>query len=355
METYLVGGAVRDRLLGLPVLEKDWVVVGSNSQAMIDAGYTQVGSDFPVFLHPQTKQEYALARTERKTGPGHTGFDCIADESVTLVQDLSRRDLTVNAIAESPHGEIIDPFHGQADIKNRVLRHVSTAFSEDPLRVLRVARFLAKLAPMGFSVCAETETLCRQMVDAGELDELTPERVFAELEKALATPRPARFFEFLGLIGADQMLWPALATNDLARLASLQDNATREQRFAVTFMHCSEEEVTALKGRVALPQRYLSLTRAMHLVSERWRSATLAGDYVSVMYDVDAFRRREAFDEFVATCALLHDDPDKESRWRQLLEVALSVGFDDVDEKLKGPDIAKAIRDKRVERIAANL
>ncbi|STR43771.1 tRNA nucleotidyltransferase [Klebsiella michiganensis] len=178
MKVYLVGGAVRDALLRLPVKDKDWVVVGATPQQLLDAGYQQVGRDFPVFLHPQSREEYALARTERKSGSGYTGFTCYAAADVTLEQDLLRRDLTINALAQDADGQIIDPYGGQADLRQRLLRHVSPAFSEDPLRVLRVARFAARYAHLGFRIADETMALMRAMADAGELAHLTPERVW---------------------------------------------------------------------------------------------------------------------------------------------------------------------------------
>ena len=178
MKIYLVGGAVRDALLGLPIKDKDWVVVGATPQGMLNAGYQQVGRDFPVFLHPQTREEYALARTERKSGSGYTGFTCYAAPDVTLEDDLQRRDLTINAMARDDDGEIIDPYNGLDDLENRLLRHVSPAFSEDPLRVLRVARFAARYAHLGFRIADETMTLMREMNAAGELEHLTPERVW---------------------------------------------------------------------------------------------------------------------------------------------------------------------------------
>jgi tRNA nucleotidyltransferase (CCA-adding enzyme) len=202
MKTYLVGGAVRDRLLGIPGGDNDYVVVGETVQSMLDAGFRQVGRDFPVFLHPQTGEEYALARTERKSARGHTGFAVHADPSVTLEQDLERRDFTINAIAQNEAGELVDPFGGARDIQARLLRHVGPAFVEDPLRVLRAARFMARFAPLGFRVADETMALMRQMVDSGELAELTAERVWQELGRALASPQPSAFLRTLRGCGA---------------------------------------------------------------------------------------------------------------------------------------------------------
>lgn len=208
MQVYLVGGAVRDRLLGLPVHDRDWVVVGSTVAQMQDAGYKTVGRDFPVFLHPESHEEYALARTERKTAPGYRGFSIHAEPDVTLEQDLQRRDITINAIAEDSDGKLVDPFNGVQDLQQRVLRHVSEAFAEDPVRILRVARFAARLQPHGFSVAEETFELMRQMADSGEVDALVPERVWQELRTALLAGKPSVFFDVLSRAGALSVVLP---------------------------------------------------------------------------------------------------------------------------------------------------
>lgn len=210
MKSYLVGGAVRDALLKLPVKDKDWVVVGATPQEMLDAGYQQVGRDFPVFLHPKSHEEYALARTERKSGFGYTGFSCYAAPDVTLEQDLLRRDLTINAMAQDNDGTIIDPYNGLSDLKMRVLRHVSPAFNEDPLRVLRVARFAARYAHLSFRIADETLALMREMTAAGELEHLTPERVWKETESALGSRNPQVYFMVLRECGALKVLFPEL-------------------------------------------------------------------------------------------------------------------------------------------------
>jgi len=210
MKTYLVGGAVRDELLDYPHKEKDWVVVGATPEEMLAAGFQQVGRDFPVFLHPETKEEYALARTERKTSPGYKGFNVHATPDVTLEQDLLRRDLTINAIAKDEAGEIIDPFNGLQDIHDRILRHVSPAFTEDPVRILRVARFAARYLHLGFIVADETMQLMKQMVEDGEVDALVPERVWQEMEKALGERSPSRFIEVLRDCGALERILPEL-------------------------------------------------------------------------------------------------------------------------------------------------
>ena len=208
MEIYLVGGAVRDSLLDLPVRDKDWVVVGSNAKLMKEQGYLQVGKGFPVFLHPQTKQEYALARTERKVGVGYLGFEFDASEFVTLEQDLLRRDLTINAIAESSDGQLIDPYNGRRDIKDKVLRHVSPAFAEDPLRVLRVAKFAARFARLGFTVAPETLKLMSNIVQSGEIDALVRERVWQEIEQTMGGPAPDVFIAVLRDCGALKSILP---------------------------------------------------------------------------------------------------------------------------------------------------
>ncbi|MEI7035477.1 multifunctional CCA addition/repair protein [Fulvimonas yonginensis] len=208
MRSYLVGGAVRDRLLGRPVTDHDHVVVGATPEQMLALGYRPVGKDFPVFLHPQTAEEYALARTERKTGRGYHGFAFHADPGVTLEQDLARRDLTINAIAQDEDGALVDPFDGRRDLEQRVLRHVSPAFVEDPVRLLRVARFAARFAPLGFTVAADTMALMRHMVAEGEVDHLVPERVWAETRRALAEPQPSAFLRVLREAGALAVLFP---------------------------------------------------------------------------------------------------------------------------------------------------
>ena len=210
MEKYLVGGAVRDKLLGYPVKECDWVVVGETPESMIKQGFRAVGKDFPVFLHPETHEEYALARTERKTAPGYKGFIIHADVDVTLEQDLQRRDLTINALAMTPEGEIIDPYGGRDDLDKRIFRHVSPAFAEDPVRILRVARFAARYHHLGFKLAPDTQELMRAMVNAGEVNHLVPERVWAELFKALNETSPSAFFYTLIECGALEKIFPEI-------------------------------------------------------------------------------------------------------------------------------------------------
>jgi tRNA nucleotidyltransferase (CCA-adding enzyme) len=210
MQVYLVGGAVRDRLLGRKVSERDWVVVGATPAELERAGYVSVGRDFPVFLHPRTKEEHALARLERKTGPGYRGFTTEFSPGVTLEDDLRRRDLTINAMAEDDAGRVIDPYGGRRDLEARLLRHVSEAFAEDPVRILRVARFAARYAPLGFQVAAETLELMRKMVADGEAGTLVAERVWAETEKALGEDRPDVFIQVLRDCGALKIIYPEI-------------------------------------------------------------------------------------------------------------------------------------------------
>ena len=253
MQIYLVGGAVRDNLLKRPVTERDYVVVGATADEMIKKRFTQVGRDFPVFLHPKTKEEYALARTERKKGQGHTGFICDFNPNVTLEEDLIRRDLTVNAIAQAPDGQLIDPYGGQADLNNRVLRHVSDAFSEDPLRILRVARFAARYHYLGFTVAPETINLMQNMVNQGEIATLTPERVWIEWEKSLNDGAFATFLSVLQQVNALRELCPSLAqvwstqtASDLQQqhdYAKHHQLATPEMLFCQVALLCSCEQL----------------------------------------------------------------------------------------------------------------
>lgn len=210
MKTYLVGGAVRDQLLKIPYHEKDWVVVGSSPEELLQLGYTPVGKDFPVFLHPQTKEEYALARTERKTGPGYGGFSFHCDPSISLEADLARRDLTINAIAQDDDGRYIDPYGGRQDIDRKILRHVSPAFTEDPVRILRIARFHARFYSLGFHIAEQTQNLLREMVTNGEVDQLVPERIWKEMSRALSGANPEIFFTTLRACGALQRILPEL-------------------------------------------------------------------------------------------------------------------------------------------------
>lgn len=269
MKRYLVGGAVRDRLLGLPVRERDWVVVGSTPEQMQALGYKPVGKDFPVFLHPQTNEEHALARTERKSGRGYQGFTFYTGPEVTLEDDLKRRDLTVNAIAEDENGALIDPLGGQRDLDARVLRHVADAFVEDPVRVLRLARFHARFAPLGFQVAPETQDLLRQIVASGEVDQLVAERVWQETQKALMTAQPSVFFTTLQDCGALARVMP-----ELAALAGVPQRADYHPEID-SFIHTMMSVDVAAKDGFELPVRYAALVHDLGKAAtprEEWPS-----------------------------------------------------------------------------------
>ncbi len=353
MKIYLVGGAVRDRLLGLPVRERDWVVVGATADEMIRLGYTPVGKDFPVFLHPETREEYALARTERKQGHGYTGFVVHASPEVTLVDDLRRRDLTINAMAESADGELIDPFHGKDDLDAGLLRHVSPAFVEDPVRILRVARFAARFAKWGFKVAHDTHALMQRMVTNGEVDHLVAERVWTETARALGEAAPVRFFEVLRRCGALARLFPEidrlygveqsaahhpeidsgvhsmlvlaqaakLSPDPVVRFAALVHDLGKAETAPEELPHHAGHEVRS----VALVRQLCTRLRAPNEFREL---AELAAGYhthchralelqtttlLDTLQALDAFRRPDRFEKFLLAC-------EADSRGRQGFE-----------------------------------
>ena len=398
MEVYLVGGAVRDELLGLPVTERDWCVVGATPGELKAAGYRQVGKDFPVFLHPRTGEEYALARTERKTGPGYHGFAFHSSPDVTIEEDLRRRDLTVNAMARDPSGTLVDPFGGRKDLQQRVLRHVSDSFAEDPVRILRVAKFAARFAPLGFSLAEETAALMAAMVKNGEADELVPHRVWKECEAALACARPSVFFEILRQCGALAVVFPEIdalfgvpqpqqwhpeidcgvhSMMVLDQAAVLSDEV--DVRFAA-FVHDLGKATTpeyklpshpgherrsvrlikSMASRMPIPTACRDLALAVaefhghcHKVFELRPSTML-----KVLERTDAFRRRERFEKFLLAC-----EADSRGRtgfeqraypqaiyFRQALEAAAEVSARDVlREGMEGAQIGVALRRKRLQ------
>jgi len=304
MKIYTVGGAVRDELLGLPVRDRDYVVVGATPQEMVKLGYKPVGRDFPVFLHPQTKEEYALARTERKTARGYHGFEFHAAPDVTLEQDLARRDLTINAIAQDADGRIIDPFEGARDLEAGVLRHVGPAFAEDPVRILRVARFAARFP---FSVAPETQELMRRMAENGEADALVPERVWQEVSRGLMEERPSRMFEVLHECGALARVMPEIAMlyrdpDQAAVTMRLLDRAAAEGatlpvRLAVLARVFDPLALESLAARLRLPAdcRDLALLAARHanLIADARELA--ASEMLELLDSADAWRRPERF------------------------------------------------------------
>ncbi len=380
MEIYLVGGAVRDKQLGLPVSEHDWVVVGATPEEMLSLGYTPVGKDFPVFLHPDTKEEYALARTERKTGPGYTGFETCADPGITLEQDLLRRDLTINAMAETADGELIDPYSGSDDLENGVLRHVSPAFSEDPVRILRLARFAARFAHMGFHVAHTTNTLMRNMVESGEIDHLVPERVWAELEKTLHTKTPEQFFKVLLGCNALARLFPEM---EIANTGDDSAHGSKDIKLPVLQFSVSSTDKTVIRfaalicdidnnnqagldannfnglcERHRIPNAYREL--AGMAVQYRTQVHKLAGSSAENVLDLlnalDAFRREQRFTDFLRTCEIEAGSADPAlqnytpaTQLQQARKLALDVKTDTTG--ISGKEIGEKIRRARIEAI----
>lgn len=402
MNTYLVGGAVRDRLLGLGHGDRDFVVVGETQESMERAGFKAVGRDFPVFLHPETGEEYALARTERKSGRGYRGFAVDAHPSVTLQQDLQRRDFTINAIAQDEAGELIDPYGGVRDLNARVLRHVSPAFSEDPLRVLRAARFMARFAGLGFSVAPETMALMREMVFSGELTELTPERVWQELRRAVTSETPSAFLRTLHDCGALAVVLPEvdalygvpqraeyhpevdtgvhieLVCDMAARLAPGDELVgfaalTHDLGKALTPDHVLPKHIghenagiAPLRGlceRLKVPVEHRQLAECVcrdHLNVHR-----IAELRASTVYELiarcDGFRRPERIARIAIAC-----EADKRGRAgladveypaAQLLRdahaAAMSVRAADLAGQLQGPELGEALRKARIVAIAS--
>ena len=393
MQIYKVGGAVRDRLLGRPVTEVDWVVVGSSAEEMQSRGFRPVGADFPVFLHPTTGEEYALARTERKSGRGYGGFTFYASPDVTLEEDLTRRDLTINAMAEDADGHVIDPYGGQADLAARQLRHVSPAFAEDPLRVLRVARFAARYAELGFSVAPETQKLMRQLAESGELEALTPERSWKEISRALMESRPDVFVQVLRDCGALQELFPEVeqlfsmpATSGDPQtstghqvLRTLRHCAIRQQPLPVRWA-CLLQHLTS----APIPDHEDSRNKAERLqlietVNTRFKVprdcqelAMLTGEFhdrghgclqlpAETLHDMlqhfDIYRRPERFEQFIAACEMDatgrsgHESRDyPQARYlRGAAEAARAVQAKPlIDQGYKGAELGEALKRERL-------
>jgi tRNA nucleotidyltransferase (CCA-adding enzyme) len=369
METYLVGGAIRDELLGLPVHEHDYVVVGATAAEMRTQGFRRVGRDFPVFLHPRTGAEYALARTERKSGPGHRGFEVQADPDVTLEDDLRRRDLTINAMARAPDGTLIDPYGGQRDLAARVLRHVSPAFAEDPLRILRVARFAARLAPLGFSVAPETRALMADMVARNMLAELPPERIWREWEKALEQTAPGAFFDVLENCGACSALWPELRWPPAGLPVwrrFLDFLAPREPRPPVRYAglwsaaRVSVTDHEAVVSHYRVPGRFADLAdlalRALPTLPE----GATASLWLAFLEQADALRRPARFEEFLALLMAWEtftDDPaPRSARLRAALQQVQAVSSQSLRETgLSGPELGAALRQVRLQILQTML
>ena len=336
---YVVGGAVRDELLGLPVQDRDYVVVGATPEEMVAAGFKPVGKDFPVFLHPKTHEEYALARTERKSGRGYKGFTVYSAPDVTLEQDLKRRDLTINAIAKKPDGILIDPFGGNADLEKKILRHVSEAFAEDPVRILRVARFAARF---GFRIADETMALMTMMVAAGETDHLVAERVWQEFSKGLAEPKPALMFEALERCGLRQKLLPELKTVPKNFAGPLP------VRFALLCWPLSETEIRALCDRIKAPNE----ERELALLACRCKdllNPSKPGDFLNLLKRADAFRRPERFAAFLEAARQAQPGFDA-SKIERALKAAAAVDAGAVAGKAAAPVDIPAMLDREREQ-----
>ncbi|WP_211827871.1 hypothetical protein [Kistimonas asteriae] len=375
MKIYLVGGAVRDRLLGLPVKDRDWVVVGSTPSAMKAQGFRPVGKDFPVFIHPKTGEEYALARTERKSGHGYAGFTFHTSPDVTLEEDLLRRDLTINAMAESDNGELIDPYQGHADLQNRILRHVSPAFREDPLRILRTARFAARF---GFQIADETMALMVSMVSSGEVNYLVAERVWQETVRALAEPAPVIFFDVLNACGALPALMPMLLpgfsdASAIPRTALAR--AAEEQTDTIFRFVCAalpwEDQAPAINApdrlkafcanlKVPVDYREMAILVGKHLPTWLAMKDATPEALLTLLEKTDVFRREARFQHFLSICELLADTVSASHQQRDWLETAaLACKTVDIQALVKqghkGQALAAAIRQERLSAIAAAL
>ena len=402
MQVYLVGGAVRDKLLDIPVYDKDWVVVGSSPDEMLSQGFTAVGKDFPVFLHPKTKQEYALARTERKSGAGYTGFECHFAPDVTLEEDLIRRDLTINAMAQAEDGTLIDPYGGQRDLNDRILRHVSDAFIEDPLRVLRLARFAAKLSHLGFTVAEETMTLMAQITSSGELEHLTAERVWQEWHKSLSTQNPEVFLSVLRDCGALKVVLPELdrlfgvpqpekwhpeidtgihtlmVAKQAAQLSSsltmrfaaqvhdLGKGVTPESEWPSHKMHCHTgiKIIKKLCERVRVPNEFKELAL---LVCEQHsnvhRAAELkASTKLKILNKLDVWRKPERLEEVLLCCQADHsgrlgceENPyPQKAIFDAAYQAALSIDVRDIiADGFQGKAIRDELEKRRIEAISS--
>jgi tRNA nucleotidyltransferase (CCA-adding enzyme) len=342
VKTYVVGGAVRDELLGLPVQDRDHVVVGATPEEMARLGYKPVGKDFPVFLHPASHEEYALARTERKSGRGYKGFKVYASPEVTLEEDLKRRDLTINAMARAEDGTLVDPFGGAKDLKARVLRHVSEAFGEDPVRILRVARFAARF---GFDIHKDTMKLMRRMVASGEADYLVAERVWQEFAKGLMEKHPQRMFEVLKASGLQAKLLPELKSIPKTLTGPLA------VRFARLAWGLAEEKAGALAKRLRAPNdvRDLALLAAKH--GEATLAARKPKDLLELLKRTDAFRRPERFAALLEAVRLASPRADL-SRLERARSAAAGIDAGALAATGSGPDIARRVDEARLHAIA---
>ena len=379
MQVYLVGGAVRDALLNRKVVERDYVVVGATPEEMLSQGFTQVGKDFPVFLHPKTQEEYALARTERKSGKGYTGFVCDASSSVTLEEDLLRRDLTVNAIAQDNLGNLIDPYGGKKDLENRLLRHVSEAFSEDPLRVFRVARFATRYAYLGFTIATETMALMQSMAQSGELSTLSAERVWQETKRSLLEKTPHVFFTVLNqahglndwftelernLDTALETLKTAVDLEKVENESVVKDTDTETARlitrFTALLTHLNEEEAKQLCSRLKVQNQVSEIViLACKFKGFLLNAQNSPADLLVLFNGCDAWRREERFTLLLSAFApYAHNKGIDWQRQRKRIENALSAANqvnvqDIIATGVKGPAIKEALNQAKLDAIAS--
>ncbi len=364
MKTYLVGGAVRDALLGKTVHERDYVVVGATPEQMLALGYRQVGKDFPVFLHPQTQEEYALARTERKAGTGYTGFVVNADPTVTLEDDLLRRDLTVNAMAQDADGTIIDPYGGQSDLQSRVLRHVSPAFSEDPLRVLRVARFAARFASDGFGVAPETLELMKDISATGELKTLSAERVWRETEKALTTNHPNVYWQVLADSSALTDWFTELNARDLLSRMAPRLNELQQidsvAAFVLSVYELSVAQVDNLCERLRVPNKYHRLAQLAVQCNVQASSSFTPELAFELFNTFDAWRQPQRIEAMLTIWQCIGIPESTITALKQALAAAQVVSAQEViqqaqqrGESLQGAAISHAVNAERLAKIQA--
>ena len=367
MQVYLVGGAVRDKLLGYPFFDKDWVVVGATANEMLDLNYQQVGQDFPVFIHPTTGEEYALARTERKSGKGYTGFQYQADPSVTLEEDLLRRDLTINAMAMDEHDNIYDPYNGQLDLAAKTLRHVSPAFAEDPLRVLRVARFAARYHHLGFTIAKETIALMATLSAGDELEHLTAERVWKEFERALTEPSPWIFLQSLVQCNAIIKVLPELTDSLAAESPLAQANeqpqpllAAFEQicqktdsaiiRFACLLSLTNQLDINALCDRLRTPNAYkdLALQLGQHHHELSQFDHLSAEKKLAIILKLDLIRRPQRLPQLLESLNVLHAQTNISQLDPILEEITQIQPKQLMAEGFKGPALGEAINQRRL-------
>lgn len=359
MKIYLVGGAVRDKLLGLPLKEKDWVVVGATPEEMLAQGFKAVGKAFPVFLHPKTKEEYALARTERKIGQGYKGFTFYTSADVTLEDDLKRRDLTINAMAQTTDGQLIDPYGGQYDLKHKILRHVSDAFQEDPVRILRVARFSTQFTD--FSVYPDTWQLMRNMVKVGEVDALVAERVWQELSRSLANKKPSRFFQVLAQCDALPILFTDISAEALAALdrATEITNVPAIRFAALTHQH-AEKNLQTLINHYRIPHEFSDLAFLVNQHRKLYKNILSANaeDLLNLINRVDALRRPERFKQFLIACEAIDNEISQTHRTKieKVLSAIKAIDTQSLQEKnLTGDAFAHELEKLRLAAIISTI